>query len=200
MGRPRSFDTQTVLDAVAGEFRVHGFSETSTEQLCKAAGLQRSSLYNTFTSKEGLFVQALERYTNVMMDIQSAVLTDGDLDGGSRLRRAMEMIVEEECHARTHGHAAGCMSVHAYMNPDLRASDGRVQAILDRDLDRRLTLLTQVARLGQSDGTVRQNTPPEDIAMLIVTLISGLRVAAQAIASPEQLKRIAAAGLEAVLT
>ena len=200
MARPRTFDESAVLDAAAAQFRVYGFADTSTEQLCEAAGVRRSSLYNTFTSKEELFVQALERYTDVTTSIQTAVLTDSDLDGGARLQRVMELIIEEECGTSAEGHAAGCMVVHAYMTPHLRSTDARIQGILDRGLDKRLSLLAQAVRAGQTDGTVRADAPPEDVAMLIVTLISGLRVTAQTGAPPEQLRRIATAGLSAVLT
>lgn len=199
MGRPRSFDTEAVLDSVAAEFRIHGFADTSTEQLCEAAGVRRSSLYNAFTSKEELFVQALRRYVEVMMHHQEAVLTNPELNGGARLWRIVEMVVDEEWAARKQGHAAGCMTVHALMSPDVRRGDSRVQAILDQDLSRRLSLLTEAAKVGQRDGSVRPESSPEDVASLIVTVVSGLRVVAQTGAESAQLLRIARMSLGATL-
>lgn len=200
MARPRSFDTQTVLDAAVKEFRVHGFEETSTEQLCVAAGVRRSSLYNAFVSKDELFVRALERYTEVMMEAHAAVLTDTDLDGGTRLRRIVEMAVDEERAARKEGRTAGCMIVQSYMSPDLRARDSRIQSILDRDLERRLSHMTHAAIVGQADGSVNSLKSPEDVAMLVVTVISGLRVTAGAGTDPDLLLRVAEASLGSVLT
>lgn len=199
MARPRSFDPTAVLDAASAEFRVHGFADTSTEQLCDAAGVRRSSLYNTFISKEELFVQALVRYTEVMTARQEEVLTDAHLDGGARIWRVIELIVEEERAARREGHAAGCMIVNTFMSPDVRGGDPRVQSVLDRDYDRRRSLLTQAARLGQADGSVRSGVPPEDVALLVITVISGLRVAAQAGVEPEQLARLAKMGVGSTL-
>lgn len=199
MARPRSFNPTAVLDAASAEFRVHGFADTSTEQLCEAAGVRRSSLYNTFSSKEELFVQALVRYTEVMMERQEAVLTDADLDGGTRLWRIIELIVDEECVARKEGHAAGCMIVNTFMSPDVRGGDPRVQSVLDRDYSRRLSLLTQAARVGQVDGSVSSGETPEDVALLVITVVSGLRVTAQAGATPEQLLRIARMSLGSTL-
>lgn len=199
MARPRTFDLTAVLDAAAAQFRVHGFADTSTEQLCKAAGVRRSSLYNTFTSKEELFVQALVRYTEVMMERQEAILTDSNLDGGTRLWRILELIVDEECIAQREGHAAGCMIVNTFMSPDVRGGDPRVQSVLDRDYDRRRSLLTQAARVGQIDGSVRLGVVPEDVAMLVITVISGLRVTAQAGVGQEQLLRVAKMGMGSVL-
>lgn len=199
MGRLRSFNTEAVLDSAAAEFRIHGFANTSTEKLCEAAGLRRSSLYNTFISKEELFVQALQRYTDVVSSRLETVLTNAELNGGTRLWRIVEMVVAEELTARKKGHAAGCMTVHTFMSPDLRQNDPRVQSILDHDLDRRLLLLTQAAKIGQLDGSVRPESSPEDIATLIVSIISGLRVTAQTGAEPAQLLRIARMSLAATL-
>ncbi len=187
------------MDSAAAEFRVHGFANTSTEKLCEAAGVRRSSLYNTFTSKEELFVQALQRYAEVVSLRQETVLTNAELDGGTRLWRIVEMVVAEEFAAHKEGHAAGCMTVHTFMSPDMRQSDPRVQSILDRDLDRRISLLTQAAKIGQLDGSVRPESSPEDVATLIVTVISGLRVTAQTGAEPAQLLRVARMSLAATL-
>lgn len=199
MGRPRSFDTETVLDFAAAEFRVHGFADTSTERLCEVAGVRRSSLYNAFTSKDELFVQALRRYVEVVTLRQEAVLTDTKLNGGTRLWRIVEMVIGEEREARKEGRAAGCMTVHTFMSPDIRQSDRRVQTILDHDLKQRISLLAQAAKVGQADGSVRPESSPEDVATLIVTVVSGLRVVAQTGAEPAQLLRIARMSLGTTL-
>lgn len=199
MARPRSFEPSAVLDAAADEFRVHGFSGTLTEQVCEAAGVRRSSLYNTFTSKEELFYQALVRYTDVMTGRQEEVLSDPGLSGSERLWKIIELVVQEESSARKNGHAAGCMIVGTLMTPDVRSEDERVQEVLERDFDRRIFLLGQAAKIGQLDGSIRKGSTPEDIALLVVTLVSGLRVTAQAGVPPEKLLEIVRIGLGSVL-
>ncbi|MEU0737949.1 TetR/AcrR family transcriptional regulator [Streptomyces sp. NPDC006134] len=191
MGRPRSFRESDVLDAAAGEFRVHGFADTSTEQLCEAAGVRRSSLYNAFSSKEELFVRALEHYANVTGGKQESVLTDERLSGAARLAGLLDLIVDEEREAAARGHAAGCMAVNTRMNPDLGVRDARVERILDRALDRQIALLGQAIRAGRLDGSLKPDLPVREAALSVVTLISGLRVMAQAGTRPEELDRIA---------
>ncbi|KQB83963.1 TetR/AcrR family transcriptional regulator [Corynebacterium lowii] len=199
MARPRSFDPVSVLDAAAAEFRVHGFADTSTERLCEAAGVRRSSLYNTFVSKEELFFQSLVRYIDVIWERQKEILTDSDLDGGVRLWRILELVVEEESSARAGGHAAGCMVVNTLMAPGVRGADSRVQSVLERDYERRCSLLTQTVRVGQADGSILPGISPEDVALSVITVISGLRVAAQAGESPESLLRIVRTCMGSVL-
>ncbi|MFF9430298.1 TetR/AcrR family transcriptional regulator [Streptomyces sp. NPDC014746] len=199
MARPRTFDESAVLDAAAGEFRVHGFAETSTEQLCEAAGVRRSSLYNAFTSKDELFVRALQHYVATTGARQSAILTDDELTGAERLRTLVDVVVGEELQAANRGHAAGCMVVQSLMNPDLRERDERVARILDRDLRARLSLLSGAIRAGQVDGSIAAGVDPDDGAVLASTVISGLRVTAQTGVDVETLRRIALAGLSCLL-
>lgn len=61
-GRPRGFDEDAVLDAVMELFEEKGYEATSLADIVEAAGLNKSSLYNTFGSKEELFERALRRY------------------------------------------------------------------------------------------------------------------------------------------
>jgi AcrR family transcriptional regulator len=199
MARPRTFDESAVLDAAAREFRVHGFAETSTEQLCEAAGVRRSSLYNAFTSKDELFVRALQHYVATTGARQSMILTDDDLTGAERLRTLVDVVVDEELQAANRGHAAGCMVVQSLMNPDLRERDERVARILDRDLRARLSLLSGAIRAGQVDGSIAEDVDPDDGAVLASTVISGLRVTAQTGVDVETLRRIALAGLSSLL-
>ncbi|MEV5441891.1 TetR/AcrR family transcriptional regulator [Streptomyces sp. NPDC052644] len=199
MARPRTFDESAVLDAAAREFRVHGFAETSTEQLCEAAGVRRSSLYNAFTSKDELFVRALQHYVATTGARQSTILTDDEMTGAERLRTLVDVVADEELQAANRGHAAGCMVVQSLMNPDLRERDERVARILDRDLRARLSLLSGAIRAGQVDGSIAEDVDPDDGAVLVSTVISGLRVTAQTGVDVETLRRIALAGLSSLL-
>lgn len=198
MSRPRTFDETVVLDAAAAQFRVHGFADTSTEQLCEAAGVQRSSLYNTFTSKDELFVRALERYTTTMRERQKSILNDTTINGADRLRALVQSIIAEERAARDDDHAAGCMVVHSFMSPDLRGRDQRIPGILEMDLRERLNLLEGAIRAGKLDGSFSPDADPQQGALLVITVVSGLRVTAQTGIDPDTLQGIALAGLKSL--
>ncbi|MGJ0184960.1 TetR/AcrR family transcriptional regulator [Corynebacterium glyciniphilum] len=200
MGRPRAFNETAVLDAVAAEFRVHGFAETSTEQLCHAAGMLRGSLYNAFTSKDELFIQALQRYATKFRELQAEILTDTSRTGAERLQTVMNVILEEESDAHEHGHGAGCMVVHSMMTPDLRDRDPRISQILDKDLRARLDLLEEAIRAGQADGSVPATVVPSEGALLFVTVTNGIRTMGQAGLAPAKLQHTAFAGIATLLT
>jgi len=61
-GRPRQFDAQAVVRAARELFSERGPELTSIADLEQRTGLDRSSLYNTFGSKQGLFEAALRSY------------------------------------------------------------------------------------------------------------------------------------------
>lgn len=51
MARKKEFDEKQVLLAAAKVFSVNGYAGSSIDQLVKATGLLRGSLYGTFYSK-----------------------------------------------------------------------------------------------------------------------------------------------------
>ena len=76
-GRPREFDADEVLDRVIDLFWSQGYEATSVADLAEASGLNKSSIYNTFGSKEQLFQSAIERYVEAREAKFHALLRDG---------------------------------------------------------------------------------------------------------------------------
>lgn len=62
MARPQAFDTQEVLTSAMNTFWKQGYNNTSINDLETHTGISRISLYNTFDSKEGLFLAAVDLY------------------------------------------------------------------------------------------------------------------------------------------
>jgi TetR/AcrR family transcriptional repressor of nem operon len=64
LGRPLEFNPATVLDAAIEVFWRKGYVATSMLDLLEAMDLSKSSLYQTFGSKQKLFERCLARYTD----------------------------------------------------------------------------------------------------------------------------------------
>jgi AcrR family transcriptional regulator len=58
----KQFDMDTALDAAMVQFWRVGYAGTSLDDLCRATGLNRSSIYSSFGTKDTLFLRCLERY------------------------------------------------------------------------------------------------------------------------------------------
>lgn len=62
MGRPRKFDEREVVVAARRQFNETGFHGTSVDELSRATGLSKGSLYGAFGDKEGLFRRVFDDY------------------------------------------------------------------------------------------------------------------------------------------
>jgi AcrR family transcriptional regulator len=68
MGRPRRFEQDVVIARAGDLFWARGFGATSIGELETATGVDRSSLYHAFGSKQALFEEAARRYVDENID------------------------------------------------------------------------------------------------------------------------------------
>lgn len=85
MARPRGYDRETVLAAARDLFWERGYDATSITDLEQCTGLNRSSLYQEFGSKDGLFEAALACYADQVV----ARLFDPVRSPGAAPRRSL---------------------------------------------------------------------------------------------------------------
>ncbi|MEL7090403.1 MAG: TetR/AcrR family transcriptional regulator [Pseudomonadota bacterium] len=104
-GRPRSFDTDDVLDKVINVFWELGYDASDTETLARRTGLTKPSLYNAFGSKEDLFVAAIQRYKQTRSRSSFEALMQAD-DPRHGLRDYYLQFADNIAGA---GHPPGCL-------------------------------------------------------------------------------------------
>ncbi|NEB77739.1 TetR/AcrR family transcriptional regulator [Streptomyces sp. SID14478] len=196
MARPRTFDEDRALDAAMHAFWENGYEATSTQDLCTATGLGRSSIYNTFASKHELFTRSLTRYIEQMTAHQVAVLERTDTPPLDRLRDLFTSIVDTEIDTRRDGRSRGCLTVNTTV--ELAGRDPEAAALLERDLATRLAALRAAIAAGQRDGTITSQRSPEDLARFVNAVIGGMRVAGQGGADRAALQATAQIALDAL--
>ena len=74
-GKPQ-FDEAAVIAAAVRVFWRHGYAAASISDLTEATGLSRSSLYQRFGDKDGLFREALRAYTERVLRRMNSVQAD----------------------------------------------------------------------------------------------------------------------------
>lgn len=77
-GRPLEFDPEKAQDAIMRLFWAKGFLGVSLPDLQERTGLSRSSLYNSFGSKQEVFELALDRYRQAMGKQMCRPLEEGE--------------------------------------------------------------------------------------------------------------------------
>lgn len=116
-GRPREFDPDEVLDELVELFWKKGYEATSISDIVEATGLNKSSLYNSFGSKDELFEAAVERYLTTRMMRMVEVLHEGTagLDDVLQLLDYQQTEIMSEEHGRM-----GCLAVNTSTELGLR--------------------------------------------------------------------------------
>ncbi|ANP50653.1 AcrR family transcriptional regulator [Streptomyces griseochromogenes] len=196
MARPRTFDEERALDAAMRTFWEKGYEATSTQDLCDATGLGRSSIYNTFKSKHDLFQRALHRYMTTMNAVQLAVLEDIGRSGADRIRALFALVLDGDAENRPQGHSLGCLSVNTTV--ELAARDAVAARILESDTARRLDVLRAAVEAGRRDGSITSARDAGDLARFINATVAGLRVSAQGGADRAALESVVAIALDAL--
>ncbi|MWA09373.1 TetR/AcrR family transcriptional regulator [Streptomyces sp. BA2] len=194
MARPRTFDEERALDAAMRAFWVNGYEATSTQDLCEATGLGRSSIYNTFSSKHELFQRALARYMDSMTSVQVEILEDEERPPMERLRALFTRVLDSEFECREDGHSIGCLTVNTTV--ELAGRDPEAAEMLARDLAVRLAAISAVIRTGQSGGDITSTRDAGDLARFLNAVIGGMRIAAQGGADRAALTTIADTALD----
>ncbi|MFE6690010.1 TetR/AcrR family transcriptional regulator [Streptomyces sp. NPDC057743] len=193
MARPRKFDEGRAVDAAMEAFWAAGYEATSTQDLCEATGLGRSSIYNTFKSKHDLFERALSRYMERKNAELGELLDDDTRTARQRLRALLQRIIDEEF--TRHPDGRGCLVVNTAI--EVAAHDPAVATTLERDYGIRLEMIRAVIESGQRDGDIAPDKDARTLAHLLIAAVGGLRVSARAGVDRPALERVADATLTA---
>ncbi|AZD33654.1 Transcriptional regulator, AcrR family [Pseudomonas chlororaphis subsp. aurantiaca] len=178
--RAKEFEPDEVADSAMQVFWQRGYAATSIQDLVEGTGLSRSSLYNAFESKNGLYQQALRRYhqlTQANVDLLSQPEPATAL-----VRQLLMRIVEDEM---GDPRQRGCLVANATL--ELAAQDPAVAALVSQNFLRLENALEQLLIRGQQEGTLAPDKKPRALARFIVNTIQGMRVVSKG--SPPQERR-----------
>jgi len=184
MGRPRQFSEERAVDAAMRVFWSQGYEATSTQDLCVATGLGRSSIYNTFHSKHDLFTLALEHYTRMTGELLTT-LVGGEEPGRDRIRALLDDCVE----SAVEGGRDGCFGVNSSI--ELGPRDPAIDEHLRRNTEWRVQVIKAVVEEGQRDGSVHPGRDALSASRFVFANIGAIRMRARSGAERAELESIA---------
>jgi TetR/AcrR family transcriptional regulator, transcriptional repressor for nem operon len=187
MGRPRSFDTATVLQAIEEQFRTTGYAGTSLDDVAAATGLGRGSIYAAFGDKHELFMRSLSEYCERNEAAVAAALDGPDDTALARLHA----FLLAQAQVGAGGTGTNCMATKFAVeldeqDPEARARVAQTFAALQRRL--RDCILA-----AQRNGDVEASVDADVLAKLVVATTRGLDVMARAGQSADDLEPVAEA-------
>ncbi|MGP0173633.1 TetR/AcrR family transcriptional regulator [Pseudomonas sp. NCHU5208] len=173
-GRPREFDLHSVLDQAVRVFSERGYHGTSISDLAHATGLAQGSLYKAFKDKQAIFLAAFEHYRAQRSEqLRQAMGEQGT--GLERLRRVLVFYADSAQGAQGR---QGCLVVGSIA--ELSTFPAPVARHIQRALKRNETLLADLLRQGQEDGSVASHVDIEASARTLLCLAQGMRLVGKA--------------------
>jgi TetR/AcrR family transcriptional regulator, transcriptional repressor for nem operon len=181
MGRDRSFDESEILEKAADAFSLHGYSGTSVAMLTEATGVGKQSLYNTFGDKEALYLRSVDcataRFYGAVQRVQKA----------KNGRLALEIFFTEIAMLCASNDAPKrvCI-VSAGLLESVEVPE--IQAALERKWNSTHEVIRSSIERGQKDGSILNMSPSIELADMMMSIMSGMRVAAKVEGSRSRLK------------
>lgn len=183
MGRPRNFETETVVNRAMDAFWTHGYANTSPAQLAEATGIGKGSLYNTFGSKRELFERVLNRYDRMGSEVVGEFMARPGTAReciGAFIRFLVDSDVAQPVRR-------GCLAVNTAT--EFSARDAEITKAVRTMQEHTMSALAERIDQGRRDGDVAQDVDPRAAAEFLMNIIVGLRVMAKT-SDAEALHRI----------
>lgn len=172
MPRPRTFDTDTAVEQCVEPFWDGSYATTSTDDLCQSTGLSRSSLYNAFGSKRGLYLRVLRSYDEQRAAEREELLArDPDATGAQALLTFMRAVLDTQWADEDR---RACLGINACVGVD--PQDEEIRGELERNAVSFGGVIGQLIARGQRDGSLDDHRPAADLAWLVHATLDGLQV------------------------
>ena len=184
VGRPSIFNKEEAKKIACHLFWQHGYEETSLTDLTQAMGINRSSFYRAFESKEALFHACVETYMKEELKFIPAALAQPNI------KDCMTELLSNSVHLMTmHTPARGCLIVQGIVN----CSDQN-QAIANYLKQKRMQLENLVRKRvqqAQVKQEIKSGQSAVDITKTVMTLYCGLSIQAASGTNQKELINVA---------
>ena len=181
MPRTKSFTHSEVLEKAVEVFWAKGYNGTSMQDIVDHLGLSRSSIYDTFGDKHGLFVKAFEHYREQnARHLDEFLSTRPNVVDG--IRELLKSSVQRSCNAVQ---CKGCFIVNT--TAELASDDTEMHQMLKKNQSHfELIFLSHLERAERA-GQISAGKNLPVIASMIFTYYSGLNVVGIINTEPEQM-------------
>ena len=183
-GRPPKYSKDDALDSAMRVFWRNSYEGTSLDDLSKATGMNRPSLYNAFGDKERLFWSAVEWYLTHEGSLTQHWLEKDEPVAetfGKLLKGYIKLFSQPDS-------GRGCMVVLGAINcrPEHQHLSDKLSA-LRRNTHAQATAFLQRAA---ARGELKPEAQPEALAEFFMAIFNGLSIQARDGSTPEQMHYI----------
>ncbi len=169
MSRPMKFDKQQAIEAAMNQFWQTGYDMNSVKALSAHLGITRSSFYNTFSSRENLFREAIELYiADPMNNALYAIPSD------KPFKPEVSRVFRELCKTRTSDiEHRGCLLVNSIAELSVSEDGADLVAYLNHIVQQGRALLVNRIEMAQNAGEFTSKLDANKLALSLQNLNFG---------------------------
>ena len=168
MARPREFDEHQVIENLMTVFWNKGYEAATMQDLVKASGLLKGSLYGAFGDKQALYLAALKHYNRTR--IQAGIdMLNGEGSVRQKIARLFDNVIES---TRRGLFAGGCLLCNASL--EKAVSDKLVKTEIKTTIRRLKVAIMDALKAGNVN-----EDQAASLAAFIVSAYFGTRVLAK---------------------
>jgi len=180
MGRPKAFDRDLAVRTVMEEMWTKGYEACSVKAISETLGITRSSFYNTFGSREDLFIEVVDVYLQESPDMRLSEIT-----AESHVLYEISRFFQVVCKTRaadTDGR--GCLAVNSIS--ELVGKDNTIGPLIEDAIQDRIERFERLLQWAVDNGEISS----EDIhakALALQNLLLGINVIAKVVRDEQSL-------------
>jgi TetR/AcrR family transcriptional repressor of nem operon len=168
MARPREFNEHQVIESLMTVFWNKGYEAATMQDLVKASGLLKGSLYGAFGDKQALYLAALKHYNRTR--IQAGIdMLNGEGSVRQKIARLFDNVIES---TRRGLFAGGCLLCNASLE----------KAVSDKQVKTEIKITIRRLKVAIMDALKAGNVNEDQAASLAAFIVSayfGTRVLAK---------------------
>ncbi len=170
MPKTETFDRKQVLKKATEIFHSKGYNGTSMQDLVDATTINRSSIYNSFGNKLGMFIEVLTYYqndSNIHFSKKIATTYNAiDTIKGVFDAVVYDIIKDVDC--------KGCLLVNS--TSEMVNQNDTIRSFIENHQDRMLAFLEDIVIRGQMERVFNTEVTAHQYALYLYTVIQGLQM------------------------
>ncbi len=167
-GPDKQFDPEIALDKAMQLFWAKGYAATGLSELLETMGIGRKSLYDTFGNKRALYIKALDRYSQTIVNEIHRGLNNPDRPALDNVRAVMRDIAARNSKPMSPGCLLGVSMAQ------FRTDDAEMAGVLRKHMQRVENAYHKALARAQAEGELDGNTNIRDLARLYMGIAQGL--------------------------
>lgn len=193
MPKVKQFNKEKVLEAASEIFRQKGYNGTSIDEILKATGLSRSSLYDSFRDKHSLYLEALEFYKS-RERVAYDTVEQKKLNGFQKVEYLFKEVVN---HLVNNPGDNGCLMVNAAAEMSKQCE--KTNQVICNNKDSVQDLFASWLAEAEENHVIRLSKPPKTYSPFLFNALCGLKVMSQSGATRAELNNVVKVTLDALV-